>query len=203
MKDALIKQIASIKGKTKVIGLIQILADEDINLSELIDLTFEPDQNISFKAAWLLENLYLKYPESFVPYLSNIISRFKAIKNPSCKRHYAKILMHITAKNAPVNIKLQLKETDMEPAIEQCFDWLIDPKVLVAVKAFASEALFNMRHAYPWIKEELANQLVFMMLNGSTAIQTKGKRLLSYLKATPEPSGEGRSYAKSPLPGEI
>lgn len=125
MKDALVKQIASIKGKTKLIGLIQILADEDIDLSELIDLTFDPDNNVSFKAAWLLENLYLKYPESFVPYISVIVNRIKAIKNPNCKRHYAKILMHITSSKAPKAIKEKLKEINLEPAIEQCFDWLI------------------------------------------------------------------------------
>jgi hypothetical protein len=181
MYTDLIKQIASVKGKIKVYRLIEILAEEDIDLAWLIDLTFHSDNNLSFKAAWLLENMYLKYPESFVPHISYILSRLKEVKNPSCKRHYAKILMYITSPKAPKAIKEKLKDSDLEPAIEQCFDWLIDPEVLVAVKAFASEALFNMRRSHPWITEELTRQLEFMMRNGSTAIQTKGKHLLSAL----------------------
>lgn len=183
MNTDIIKQIASVMGKTKVNRLVEILAEGDIDLAWLIDLTFHPDNNLSFKSAWLLENLYLKYPESFVPHINYIMGRLKDVKNPSCKRHYAKILMHLSSPKAPKAIKEKLKEVDLEPAIEQCFDWLIDPKVLVAVKAFASEALFNMRRSHTWITEELTRQLEFLMLDGSTAIQTKGKHLLSALNS--------------------
>ncbi len=56
---------------------------------------------------------------------------------------------------------------------------MIDPKVLVAVKVFSSEALFNLRHQYTWINEELADQIRFLMKDGSAAIQTRGKKLLA------------------------
>jgi hypothetical protein len=57
----------------------------------------------------------------------------------------------------------------------------------VAVKSFASEALFNMRHRYPWIAEELPNQLEYLMRDGTAAIQSKGRRLLSYLNPENRP----------------
>jgi len=69
----------------------------------------------------------------------------------------------------------------MKPVIEQCFDWMIDPKMLIAVKVHAAEALFNLRNRYPWIAEELANQLQFLMKNGSAAIQARGRKLLAKL----------------------
>ena len=59
---------------------------------------------------------------------------------------------------------------------------MIAPKVLIAVKVFAAEALFNLRYRYPWITEELTNQLQFLMINGSAAIQSRGKKLLNALK---------------------
>ena len=69
----------------------------------------------------------------------------------------------------------------MEPIVEQCFDWMIDPKVLIAVKVFSAEALFNLRHRYPWISGELTEQLQFLMRDGSAAIQARGRKLLEKL----------------------
>jgi hypothetical protein len=65
--------------------------------------------------------------------------------------------------------------------VEQLFDWMIDPKVRIAVKVFAGSALFNLRARYPWLKEELAEQIRFLMRDGTAAIQSRGKKLLSQL----------------------
>jgi hypothetical protein len=89
--------------------------------------------------------------------------------------------MHITAKKATASIRQRLEAINLEPVVEKLFDWLIDPKVLIAVKVFASDALFNMRSRYPWISEELKEQLKFLMRDGSAAIQTRGRKLLSKL----------------------
>jgi len=89
--------------------------------------------------------------------------------------------MHLTGKKAPAIIRDKLQQLDLEPIVEQCFDWMIDPKVKIAVKVFASEALFNLRSRYPWIQEELANQLKFLMRNGTAAIQSRGRKLLELI----------------------
>ena len=181
MSAELIKQISGTIGKTKVLKLSTILAEKNFELDDLIDLTFHGDKGIAFRAAWLLENMFLANPESFLPHIEYLLSRIGEITNTSCKRHYAKILMLLTAPRALQSIRQKLNEINLEPAIEQCFDWLIDPRVMVAVKSFASEALFNMRLRYPWIADELPEQLEYLMRDGTAAIQSKGRRLLSYL----------------------
>jgi len=180
-KEDLIKQISGTIGKAKVLTLSRILKEESFALRDLIDLTFNADRDIAFRSAWILENIFLTDPLRYEADLEYLISRFKEIKHESCKRHYAKIIMHITAKKAPAPIKQKLRQLDLEPVVEQCFDWMIDPKILVAVKVFASEALFNLRDRYPWIKEELEEQIKFLMKNGTMAIQTRGKKLLAGL----------------------
>jgi len=179
----LIKQITPTIGKTKVAELSKILREQNFALNDLIDLTFYPDKNIAFRSAWLLENVFLISPETYLDHLNYLLQRFPDVIYPSCQRHYAKIMMHITAPNAPAAIKSKLLGTDMEGIIEKLFGWMIDPKVKIAVKVFASEALLNLRDRYAWIAEELQYKIQFLMKNGTAAIQSRGKKILKTIKA--------------------
>jgi hypothetical protein len=179
--DELIKEISKTLVKIKVEKLTTILKKEQFALCDLIDITFHPDKNIAFRAAWILENLFLLKPESYLDDMDYLISRIPDVKNESCKRHYAKIVMHITKPKTSLLIREKLKAIDLEPVVEQLFDWMIDPKVRIAVKVFAGEALFNLRERYPVIKEELADQLRFLMRDGTAAIQLRGRKLLAQL----------------------
>src|ERR1700743_3250845 len=179
--DELIKEISTTMVKVKVVKLTAILQKQQFALPDLIDITFHPDKNIAFRAAWILENLFLQKPEHYLEHMDYLLSRMKDVKNPSCKRHYAKIVMHITSPKAPLSIQQKLASIDLEPVVEQFFDWMIDPKVLIAVKVFAAEALFNMRNRFSWLADELANQMQFLMCDGTAAIQSRGLKLLSQL----------------------
>jgi hypothetical protein len=181
-RDDLIKQISATIGKTKVLELSRILKEQQFALRDLIDIIFYADKNIAFRAAWILENVFLEDPARYETDLEYLLSRIKEVKHESCQRHYAKIMMHITSPKATNPVKFKLRQLDLEPVVEQCFDWMIDPKVKIAVKVFASETLFNLRKRYTWIEEELASQLKFLMQNGTAAIQSRGKKLLASLQ---------------------
>jgi hypothetical protein len=177
----LFKQISGTIGKTKVLELSRILSGPQFALRDLIMVTFNSNKDIAFRATWILENVFLHDPTNYEPDLEYLLSRVKEVKHAGCQRHYAKILMHITDLKAPLAIKNKLTNLDMEPIIEQCFDWMIDPKVKTAVKCFSSEVLFNLRKRYPWINEELENQVKFLMRSGSPGIQSRGKKILAGL----------------------
>ncbi len=179
--DELIKEISATLAKKKVDKLSAILDKQQFALRDLIGITFHQDKNIAFRAAWILENLFLKKPESYLADVEYLFSCIKEVKNESCKRHYVKIVMHITSPKALLAISEKIKEIDLEPTVEQFFDWMIDPKVRIAVKVFASEALFNLRHRYPWITEELKEQIQFLMRDGTAAIQSRGRKMLARL----------------------
>lgn len=180
-KDELLSEISKTIEKIKVVKLTAILKKQNFSLHDLIDITFNENKNIAFRAAWLLENLFLQSPEIYIDELEYLIPKIPGIKNPGCKRHYAKIMMHITMPKTNGAIKDRLAKINLELLTEQLFDWMIDPKVLVAVKVFVAQTLFNLRYRYPWIKDELAEQLKFLMRNGTAAIQTRGNKLLAKL----------------------
>jgi len=150
-------------------------------LCDLILITHHHEEAVAFRAAWILENLYLQQPQVYVLQLADIMNNVPTIQWPGVKRHYAKIIMHSTSPKAPKVIKERLAELNMQPVIEQLFDWMIDKEVKIAVKVFAAEALFNLRQEHDWISDELRNQLEFLMRDGSAAIQTRGKKLLKRL----------------------
>lgn len=180
-KNQLLKQITATMGKAKVLELTNILRQKKFKLRDLVELSFDANKKIAFRAAWLLENVFLQHPDAYLKDLEYIVNAFPAISHGSCKRHYAKIAMHITAPQASPVVKQRLLDINMDPVINMCFEWVIDPNVLVAVKSFATEALFNLRHRYPWIADELAAQLAYLMRDGSAAIQSKGEKILAYL----------------------
>jgi len=191
-RDELTQKIANTIGKLKVLELSRILTEQQFDLRDLIDITFHADKPLGFRAAWLLENMFLKDPEVFTNNLEYLIARLPQVTNPGCQRHYAKILMHATDEKEQSPVKQKLNRLDLEPVVEQLFDWMIDPKVKIAVKVFAGWALLNLRSRYPWIAEELPAQLEFLMRNGTPAIQSAGRKMMKELNPS-----------KSPLKGRL
>ena len=152
-------------------------------MRNLIDLSFDADKHVAFRATWIFEKIFLKYPDFYVQNIEFPLGRFPDVKYVSCQRYYAKILMLITHPDASAVIKSKINLTDLHNVVKKCFDWLIDPKVKTAVKVFACDALFNLRNYYPVVKDELENQITFLMTqNASPGIISKGRKLLIKLK---------------------
>ena len=175
------QQISTTIGKEKVATLTKILREENFALNNLIELSFYKDKDVAFRAAWILENVFLDSPLTYLPHLEYLLSRFSEVVYPSCQRHYAKIIMHLTQPNIPAPIKQKMQQANLEPVIEKLFCWLIEPKVKIAVKVFAADALFNLRAKHHWITEELGNQVEYLMRDGSAAIQSRGMKILKAL----------------------
>ena len=180
-QDELIQELYKTFGKTKIAKLTAIVNEHNLNVDELIDLTFNTDKTLGFRAMWLLDSVMLSDIARYSANLKYFLSRIKEVNNESCKRHYARIMMFMTDAKAPDIVKAALNEIDLEDTVEQFFDWIIHPKVKPAVKIFAADALFNLSDRYDWIAEELANQMQFLMRNGGPAIQVRGRRLLASL----------------------
>ena len=181
--DDLLKQLMTHPTRGFIERLSARVQKEHFELNKIIDLTFHPDTQVAFRAAWLLDTAILSSPQMYANHLPYLTKRMSEVTNASSKRQYARILMHLTAPDAPKVIGQQLKKINMESVVEQLFDWLIDPKVKVAIKVCAADTLFNLSNRYGWIKEELTCQIEFMLRDGSPAIQSKGTKLLILLKS--------------------
>jgi hypothetical protein len=180
-QSQLIHHISAPGRKITLAKLGSQLKRENFSLTELVDLTFYPDKEIALKSSRLLEYILFKFPENYYEHIEYFIERIEDITTQAGKKPYAKILMHITSPEVPREVRNKMKEINLERAVELCFEWMTDPKMLVSVRASASEALFNMRHRYPWIAEELSKQLEFITRNATPNLLTKCNYILSYL----------------------
>lgn len=150
-------------------------------IKDLIDLTFHPKKEVGFRAAWTLEYIFMNH-HCAGDHLDDLLSRFPEQKNPSCMRHYGKILAYLTGKHATGLKEGQLAETNFEPVIDILFSWLIDEKVLVATKVHAMQTLANLAPRYTWIKDELLETIAHLEDQETVAFFGRAKQVKKALK---------------------
>ena len=180
-KSDLLETISNTLVKAKVKELALLAADNKLSASDLLDLTFHPQREVAFRAAWVLEFVAMNYPESFVPLVKEFLDRYPDQANQSCQRHFTKIMMCLTDRKG--SDKLQLPpHYNVDLALEKTFEWLIDPETPVAVRVNCMDVLFSLRDRLPWVAEELQCQIVFFLQTGSPALQSRGKAILRKLE---------------------
>ncbi|MEO6849499.1 MAG: hypothetical protein ABI203_05745 [Mucilaginibacter sp.] len=177
----LIEQISDFDTPIEVVKLSSKLEDKDFSLRDMIDLTFYHHKPIALKASSLLETILVEFPEKYYNEIDYFFERMLEVTEPGCMKHYARAMTFLTSPEVSKDVRNKLKEIKLERVVELCFGWMIDPKMMVSVRSAASETLFNLRHRYPWIAEELSKQLEFLMPTATPSLAATADMILSYL----------------------
>jgi hypothetical protein len=175
--NSLLETLKTTLQKNKVKKLAAIASDTTFSIKELIDLTFYHDEQIGFRAAWVLENVYSLHQQRFLPYAEYFLVKLPEQNNLSARRHYSKILALMTRKNTSLEIKKIIMDYDTEILAGTIFCWLIDPKVPVAIKSHCLNILANLSTKHSWIKEELIQTMDFLVDKESIGFFAKVKQI--------------------------
>lgn len=181
-KNYLLDAIKSTLSKNKVDQLAGIASKNDIDIRDLIDLTFHPEQQIGFRAAWILENVCCINPNRFLPHVAHFLAVFSKQNNLSALRHYTKILAFMSGKKASAEIKSILTDYETDNIVEVVFAWLIDENIPVAVKSHCLNILANLIPKHQWIRAELIDTMEFLVDRESIAFFAKVKQIRKQLK---------------------
>lgn len=188
-KDELTTRLGTSMG-AKMVKVISEIADKrnfynnsegNFTVKDVIELTFHRRKDLAFRAAWMLEYIFLNY-YCLGDHLEDFLSRFPVQKHPGPMRHYGKILAFLTSKQAKGLHPGQLEKIDFEPLISLMFDWLIDEQVMVATKVQAMQALANLATRYPWVKDELLETIIHLEDLESVAFFGRAKQVKKQLK---------------------
>jgi len=133
--------IASVIGKS-----------EDL-FREIMGVALSAETNVSGRAFWVVETVWLKYPYLIHPYINDLIDFLPKTKKDNQRRHSLKIL-------STIDLKI-LDEDRLGILIDRCFNWLEDAINPTAVKMFAMEIIYN----YVLIEPVLATELIAVIEN--------------------------------------
>lgn len=180
--ETLLHTLSTAISKKKVEELSQLTAADSDLAEQVLELTFHPKHEVAFRAAWILENIYLTNPLIFIPHLNWFLTNFPNQNNTSARRNFAKILALITKKNAPKEIKEIVSSFKTDHLVETVFAWVIDDEVAVAIKSHCLNILANLNTKHPWIKDELLQTMDFLVDKESIAFYAKAKQIRKQLK---------------------
>jgi len=166
-------------GKVEVEALA---AMEDFSAKDLIDLSFHHHEQISFRAAWILERVYSNHQERFLPFAYYFLEKFPSQQNSSALRHYVKILAFMTHKKATTEVQELVMNYNTDRIVEVVFSWLIGEKIPVAVKSHCLNILANLIPKHPWVRNELIETMEFLVDQESIAFFAKVKQIRKQLK---------------------
>lgn len=159
-----------------------LIESYDLDIDDLIAISFHNKKEIAFRAAWMLEYLMKYKPAKFCSYIDKILMLLPNQENPSAMRHFTKIVSLLTDKKAdPIYIKIAAN-TDFESVIELLFTRLVDPKTLVATKVHCMQALANLMPRYDWIKEELIETIDHLTEIESIAFFARAKMVKKQMR---------------------
>ncbi len=181
MKTEIIEILEKPKGKKDVEQLAEVWS-ESRDIDTLLDLSFHKNEQVGFRAAWVLENIFRFYPQRFIEQLPVFLERYHEQRNLSAMRHFAKILAFATAKNTHQDIKSFFENYDTINIVETNFAWLIDEKVPVAVKSHCLNILANLVPKHNWVKDELVETMEHLVDLESIAFFAKVKQIRKQLK---------------------
>lgn len=177
-KDQLLKKLSSALSKADAVKIAQ---DKTCLPVDLIDLSFNPQKEVAFRASWVLEQFLYYRLDDLIQSLPDFISAYIIQKNQSCQRHFTKIMMFIADLKSLSDTSIVIAKYK-EQIVETTFDWLIDSETPVAVQVNCMDILFPFAKEESWIKDELRSQVQFLLKDGSAALQSRGKRILKKLR---------------------
>ena len=152
-----------------------------VKIRDVYSLSLEHNNpQVVFRAAWLLENVFFKYPHAF-EYIQPLFLRdYAKQKNRSAQRHYSKIAIYIS--HPLQTFMSRVKHQDLGVLIEGSFDWLIDSETPVAIQCNCMDVLCNLSEKEDWIADELKNILEQNLLSNSPSLLSRTKSVLKKLK---------------------
>ena len=155
---------------------------ENKNLfKDLVTVTFDVDNKLSIKAAWILEWICTHHHLNWmIPHLDEFSDKISTLKFDSAVRPCAKICEHLAIAyyaSEENDIQKYLTLSQIDTIVECGFDWLITPQK-IAVRAYTMTFLFLFGLEKDWIHPELKHLIETKIIHESKGTKARGKQVV-------------------------
>ena len=147
---------------------------------ELLNYCFKVDDDISYKAAWVLEMVCEEKLPLLIPHFKMFFKNLPKVSKDQALRPLSKICLFLTERHYKKrDFLLDIKHK--EAITECCFDWLIS-KQKVATEAYAMRSLYYLGTEFDWIHPELKIIIQKNIPDRTGAYQARGRMTLKSIE---------------------
>ena len=161
-----------------------VLENEKLS-KDLISITFDVDNKVSIKAAWILEWICTHHElDLIIPHLEEFSNKIATVKFDSAIRPCAKICEHLATayySKTENNIQKNLTNLQIDTIIETGFDWLITSQK-IAVRAYTMTTLYLFGLEKDWIHPELKHLIETKIIHESKGTKARGKHIINLIE---------------------
>ncbi|WP_034258598.1 hypothetical protein [Altibacter lentus] len=186
--EALFKKLEHIKAyRQSRLEVAQWVLSHPETLPELLQYCYQVEDEISFRASWVLEFVCMEELSLLIPHFDLFFESLPRVKKDQALRPIAKICEMIAVanyKNREPKITAAFTNRHKEQMTSCCFDWLLGNEK-VACKVYAMSGLYYLGTEFRWIHPELLRILTDNMHAHSAAYRARGKHLLKKLQTPP------------------
>jgi hypothetical protein len=148
--------------------IARYIGSDQGRFSELMELVLGDDDQLSKYSAWVVQHCLENNPQLIEPHLEAMIQNLgKSNLNDSVVRSTVKALA-----------ETEIPEYLQGRVLQLCFDYLLDPKVAVAIRVHAMQAIFNISKNEPDLLMELLEVILEWMPYGSAGFNSRGRKIL-------------------------
>jgi len=144
--------------------------DDENKMKELMDCFFSDDLRICQRASWPLTFIARKSPWLFNPYHERLVANLDKPHHDAVIRNTVRIYEDIAI---PESIEGLL--------FEKCFEYLVDRKVAIAIRAFSMTILEKLVIKFPDLQNELVEIIKEYMPEEKPAFRSRGRKILKRL----------------------
>lgn len=128
-------------------------------------------EKVAFRSVYVLERLYFRCPERFMPHAERFCERdFAAASGMGVRRCFGKVMAYLLRWFRP-------SDDAAERIAEAAAEWLADPSSPVAVKVWAFEVLEHCRGRVAWVDGSWNDLLDLFARNATPGITCRLRRL--------------------------
>jgi len=188
-KDYLLEQLNNIENakRDNRQRVSNIVSEQPDLIAPLVEITFDIENKVSIKAAWILEWICTHNDLNLIlPYLDEFTQKIGSLHFDSAIRPCAKICEHLavafTGKKESL-VKEGLKMHHIDQIVETGFDWMITPqKIAVRAYTMTSLFLFGTLKGKEWVHPELEHLIRTKIIHESKGCKARGRHILESIE---------------------
>jgi len=169
------RQLEKTHSKENSLRIVSHIGNDSERFAELMDCFFAETQDyrVPQRAAHTVSLSFDKQPDLILPYREKLIQK---LKNPDLKSSLKRNILRILQFTS-------IEENQMGNLYEICFEFLLNPKEAIAVRAFSMGILYNISYYFPELKPELktAIESVLDEPQPSPGVRSKANHILKKL----------------------